>query len=711
MKAIATNFFNILTAGEHKHWDPARPGGHSYATGGSNAAEHWFAADKLGDSLLLDSPIRGYPHAGSHTEESCTTYNALKVSRHLYSWGADAALADYYERTLLNGILGNENLPHQVPSVPTKDPPHTIELEYMLPLGGGGLRKPWGLAGPSGHFPCCWGTLSEQFAKLADSIYYRSPDNSTLFVNVFASSVLTWEQRSMVVTQNASGFLTSDQTTILSFDTTDHSADSAWSVAVRVPWWARTNNSITINGEAVPVSQIVAGNYCTLGPREWKTSDTVSVHFTPSLRFEQLDDTRPAFDGFGTVHYGPLLLAGLTAQDSLLLENTSDIAVQRVVKRVHGGSGGNLRFVATPGGDCSNTSDITFIPFNDVRNRYGNSVYTTYFHTKAKRFASSTAAGTTHLQLSEASDFTLAGGATVSPETAQVVSGDGDASTDGHRHHLHGHLTHRALADPLYSRSAGSIGDYDPETGSHYKLLNLDQMLALRGPLKLHSGSPHTNSSAMMAAPFVGDSVLQSVSFSFRYTVGVPIDPTKYKVTCSSGTTLAGGSIHMANLTSVDAAIQWCRTAPKCAGFCARTPTCAVHTDANTSSRTTEYLFKDSWGVAHHSSQPGWSAWKVPPPPPSTTIGASVKLGLHHDLNCPTVSASTTRNVTWIWSSPKYLPCTHGPDGCSKLVNVSASELGLRTTTARPSALALHFDNGDHNLALELPLSINLAWN
>ena len=74
MKAIVSNFFDILTAGEHKHWDPARPGGHTYATGGSNAAEHWFEADKLGDSLLLDSPIRGYPHAGSHTEESCTTY-------------------------------------------------------------------------------------------------------------------------------------------------------------------------------------------------------------------------------------------------------------------------------------------------------------------------------------------------------------------------------------------------------------------------------------------------------------------------------------------------------------------------------------------------------------------------------------------------------------------------------------------------------------
>lgn len=49
--AIASNFFNILTAGENETWTPTAPGGHSFATGGSSAAEHWFSADKLADSL------------------------------------------------------------------------------------------------------------------------------------------------------------------------------------------------------------------------------------------------------------------------------------------------------------------------------------------------------------------------------------------------------------------------------------------------------------------------------------------------------------------------------------------------------------------------------------------------------------------------------------------------------------------------------------
>ena len=94
---------------------------------------------------------------------SVLQYNVLKVARHLYQWSASAALGDFYERAFINGILGNQNLNSTFGS-------HTTELEYMLPLGGGGLRKPWGEAGPGSSFPCCWGTLSETFNKLSDSL-------------------------------------------------------------------------------------------------------------------------------------------------------------------------------------------------------------------------------------------------------------------------------------------------------------------------------------------------------------------------------------------------------------------------------------------------------------------------------------------------------------------------------------------------------------
>ena len=90
-QAIVSNFFDVLVAGEGKTWNPAAPGGHSYATGGSNAAEHWFNGSELGDTLLPNTPGY-YKHLGGHTEESCTQYNALKVARHLFRWSADAKL-------------------------------------------------------------------------------------------------------------------------------------------------------------------------------------------------------------------------------------------------------------------------------------------------------------------------------------------------------------------------------------------------------------------------------------------------------------------------------------------------------------------------------------------------------------------------------------------------------------------------------------------
>ena len=88
-----------------------------------------------------------------------------------------------------------------------------------------------------------------------------------------------------------------------------------------------------------------------------------------------------------------------------------------------------------------------------------------------------------------------------------------------------------------------------------------------------------------------------------------------------------------------------------------------------------------------------------------------MRLGYHHDLNCPTASASAASgNVSWLWSSPRYLPCADDPKGCIEVANVSVSGLGLAVNDAEPSALALHFDNGDHGLSLQLPLNISLMW-
>ena len=70
---------------------------HTFATGGSNSGECWQGPRDLGNFL------------DAQTEESCTQYNVLKVARRRFLTSADVKLADFYEKAILNGLLGNQN--------------------------------------------------------------------------------------------------------------------------------------------------------------------------------------------------------------------------------------------------------------------------------------------------------------------------------------------------------------------------------------------------------------------------------------------------------------------------------------------------------------------------------------------------------------------------------------------------------------------------
>jgi hypothetical protein len=80
-----------------------------FSTGGSNVDEHWSSPEALGTSIhtSFDPQSGGAVNSeGFHTQETCTTYNALKLSRHMLSWSGAASVADAYETKLINGIMG-----------------------------------------------------------------------------------------------------------------------------------------------------------------------------------------------------------------------------------------------------------------------------------------------------------------------------------------------------------------------------------------------------------------------------------------------------------------------------------------------------------------------------------------------------------------------------------------------------------------------------
>lgn len=516
----------------------------------------------------------------------------------------------------------------------------------MLPLGGGGETKPWGLAAGSSSFPCCWGTLSETFAKLADSLYFRSPDNSTLFVNMFASSTITFANGRRV--QQLAGFPTDPRSTttitvvgvappLSSSFSTYVGGGGEWTIALRVPFWATGGhaNTVSVNGGApIPTSQIVPSSYLLL-TQAWKVGDTIKVHFPMAVRFEQLDDSRPQFAGFGAFFYGPLLLAGMTNENVLLLANASSAAVNQViVKNSSTTKPGELRFEASLTG-CGKTEKVTMIPFNDVRNANANALYTVYWYTKQRPPpAHSVPTGTAELTLGSKADFNLVGGASVVANDGgrqnqgynvdPVVHADeSHHDADGHKversglrgQHRHHSATHAALANPLYMRGPSQTGGYNIKSGNHYAYGDDGDISRPQQTLNLRSGQPHTLTSAAMAAPFVGPGTLTSITFTYQFVVGF----TQGKTTGS---------------------------------------------------------------------------------------GAKVSLGYDSDVSCP----ASGGNATVLYTSPRYLTPSYDKCKACYSDPVHVNVTGLELTAEQGGSLVLLFDNGDRNLQILLPLNISFGW-
>ena len=263
---VADNFWRLCT------------GSYMYAIGGvagasnPNNAECFTAAP---DSLYRN----GFSQGGQN--ETCATYNLLKLSRQLFMYEPHAKYMDYYEQALYNHILA---------SVDRDNPGNT----YHVPLNPGS-RKRFGNASMQG-FSCCNGTALESSTKLQDSIYFKSADNQQLFVNMFVPTTLHWKARDVLVTQETS-FPYSDRTQL----TIDGAGD--FDVRIRVPHWATGGVQVLINGEEVALENI-PNEYLTLS-RYWKKGDTIELQMPFRFWLSRIMDQ----PNLASIFYGPVLLA------------------------------------------------------------------------------------------------------------------------------------------------------------------------------------------------------------------------------------------------------------------------------------------------------------------------------------------------------------------------------------------------------------------
>lgn len=267
---VADNFWDICT-----HDYMYSIGGVAGAKTPNNA--ECFTAEP--DSLSVD----GFNQGGQN--ETCATYNMLKLSRQLFMFDQDAKYMDYYEQALYNDILA---------SVDEDNPGNT----YHIPLNPG-AQKSFGNRNMSG-FTCCNGTALESNTKLQDSIYFHSADNRALYVNLYVPSTLTWPERKVVIKQVTS-FPYADSTRI----SVNGSGD--FDIKVRVPDWTVKGFTVKINGQEQSV-KATPGTYLTLH-RAWKDNDTIELAMPFQFHLSHVMD-KPEL---ASIFYGPILLA---AQES-----------------------------------------------------------------------------------------------------------------------------------------------------------------------------------------------------------------------------------------------------------------------------------------------------------------------------------------------------------------------------------------------------------
>jgi len=253
-----------------------------YCTGGTSNNEHWQSdPNQLADQL------------GDYTQETCCTYNMLKLTRHLFCWSADTKYADYYERALWTSILGTQD-------------PKTGMVMYFVPLSSGRWKV---FSTPNDSFWCCVGTGMENHAKYGDSIYFH--DNEGVYVNLFIASEANWAEKGIRIRQETD-FPEKESTALV----VRAEKPVEMALRVRVPCWATKGITATLNGKPL-AGNAKPSSYFEVR-RTWKDGDRLEIAMPMGLYPWPMPDDKTLM----AFMYGPFVLAGKLGGEGLTEENT-----------------------------------------------------------------------------------------------------------------------------------------------------------------------------------------------------------------------------------------------------------------------------------------------------------------------------------------------------------------------------------------------------
>ena len=302
---VAKNFFSMVVP--HRMFAHGGTGGNF--PGSNNNIEMFQNRDDVANAL----------HDGG--AETCITYNLLKLARNLFFFDQDPQRMDYYERGIVNQIPG-QRADNDLTSNP--------QVCYFQPLAPGS-RRSYGNTGT-----CDGGTGLESHTKYQESVYFQSADKSTLWVNLFISSTLNWEEKGFTITQQTD--YPREQATKLTVN-----GSGPLNIKLRVPAWVQKRYVVRINGVDQNV-EAKPGTYLSLD-RSWRKGDTIEVSMPFSIRIERARD----MPEIQSIFYGPVMLPILGDPGG---GNFRELTLYRYLKR----DGDYSRAAITPAGGMTFTT-------------------------------------------------------------------------------------------------------------------------------------------------------------------------------------------------------------------------------------------------------------------------------------------------------------------------------------------------------------------
>ena len=153
---------------------------------------------------------------------------------------------------------------------------------------------------------CCVGTGMENHGKYGQFIYTKKADN--LFVNLFVSSELNWNEKGIVVRQETNfPYSETSKLTIVQ-------GKGQFALQVRYPGWVKPGAfEVKVNGK--PVTIVTGPSSYVIIDRQWKKGDVVEMTFPMHNSIKYL----PNLPQYIAMMHGPIMLAMKTGTEDLAL--------------------------------------------------------------------------------------------------------------------------------------------------------------------------------------------------------------------------------------------------------------------------------------------------------------------------------------------------------------------------------------------------------